>query len=293
MAKIKIVEIFNSLQGEGRYVGVQSTFVRTFGCNFRCPAFGLDHNYDIKVNPEVAKIIEQIPKLKAEGKTIKDLPLVKSGCDSYVAVYPEFKDFSPMLTTDQVVQKIIDTNSQMFGVNKHLILTGGEPMLPGWQKAYPELLDKVQDKIVVDSHPFHVTIETNGTQPMVDSFQKYILENRQIKLHFSVSLKLKASGHTWDEAFQPLALESYLKSNPEFFDFKFVVDREEHMEQIVQLMENDLSQFSTSAVYLMPEGGVKEKYLQNKKKVADMAIKYGFRFSPRLQCELYDNAWST
>jgi len=41
MAKIKVAEIFHSLQGEGLYIGVPSVFLRTFGCNFKCAGFGM------------------------------------------------------------------------------------------------------------------------------------------------------------------------------------------------------------------------------------------------------------
>ena len=39
--KLKVSEIFYSAQGEGRFVGVPSVFLRTFGCNFTCPGFGM------------------------------------------------------------------------------------------------------------------------------------------------------------------------------------------------------------------------------------------------------------
>lgn len=36
MPKLRIAEIFSSIQGEGIWAGVPSTFVRTSGCNLRC-----------------------------------------------------------------------------------------------------------------------------------------------------------------------------------------------------------------------------------------------------------------
>ena len=42
--KLRYSEAFYSVQGEGKYVGVPSVFLRTFGCNFRCMNFGLDRN---------------------------------------------------------------------------------------------------------------------------------------------------------------------------------------------------------------------------------------------------------
>ena len=40
MNKLRYSEMFYSLQGEGRYVGVPSIFLRVFGCNFECRGFG-------------------------------------------------------------------------------------------------------------------------------------------------------------------------------------------------------------------------------------------------------------
>ncbi len=39
---LPIVEIFYSLQGEGRFAGTPSVFIRLGGCNLRCPGFPCD-----------------------------------------------------------------------------------------------------------------------------------------------------------------------------------------------------------------------------------------------------------
>ena len=45
-SKLRYSEAFYSIQGEGRFVGVPSVFLRTFGCNFECAGFGQERgNY--------------------------------------------------------------------------------------------------------------------------------------------------------------------------------------------------------------------------------------------------------
>ena len=43
-AKLRYSEAFYSVQGEGKFLGVPSVFLRTFGCNFRCMNSGLDRS---------------------------------------------------------------------------------------------------------------------------------------------------------------------------------------------------------------------------------------------------------
>ena len=66
MTKLRYSEAFYSVQGEGRFVGVPSVFLRTFGCNFRCMNFGLAKEPNraeklkqgIKYNPEVKELLD-------------------------------------------------------------------------------------------------------------------------------------------------------------------------------------------------------------------------------------------
>ena len=101
MSKIKIAELFYSIQGEGRYMGVPSVFLRTFGCNFKCAGFGMPRG-------QLSTEAEDIARTHKEIETFfkyEDLPLVSTGCDSYASWHPDFKELSPMLTSDAKRQR--------------------------------------------------------------------------------------------------------------------------------------------------------------------------------------------
>ena len=46
-------------------------------------------------------------------------------------------------------------------------------------------------------------------------------------------------------------------------------------------------------IYLMPAGGTTMHYDNNERWVADLAMKHGWRYTPRLQVQLWKNAWGT
>jgi hypothetical protein len=43
----------------------------------------------------------------------------------------------------------------------------------------------------------------------------------------------------------------------------------------------------------MPVGGMADMYNANARKVAEMAMSRGWKYSPRLQVDLWKNAWGT
>ena len=58
MKKIKINEIFYSLQGEGYFAGKPAVFVRFSGCNIRCPFCDTEHQKGVLMSED--EIIEKI-----------------------------------------------------------------------------------------------------------------------------------------------------------------------------------------------------------------------------------------
>jgi organic radical activating enzyme len=285
--KIKVSEIFYSLQGEGRFVGVPSVFLRTYGCNFTCSGFGCKPGEKSTGADEVAKTVELY-------KDFNSLPLVETGCDSYASWHQAFKHLSPTLTTDELVERMLAlTPNNMWQQNNgndvHLVITGGEPLL-GWQRAYAELL----------SHPRmadlkNITFETNGTQHLHEDFKAF-LRNWQLdgigaprEVTFSVSAKLSASGEKWEDAICPEVVNEYQAFGHTYL--KFVVETDDHIHEAVKASDVFRAGGFKGVIYLMPQGGVVKPYDENKLRIANICCEQGWNYSPRLHVDLWGNGW--
>ena len=290
--KIKVSELFYSIQGEGRYMGVPSVFLRTFGCNFKCQGFGMPRGELSTDADDIAEIHGGYP-----FKNYESLPLVTTGCDSYASWHPDFKELSPVLETNAVVNRIMEILPIKRWEDEHLVITGGEPLL-GWQRAYPELLE----------HPSmwrlrEITFETNGTQKLTEEFAKYLTEwtqdihkgsvsaIRPREITFSVSAKLPDSGEKWEDAICPEIVCEYEKVGTAYL--KFVVASEQDIADAECAVAAYRDAGFTGHVYLMPVGGVESVYTLNAKNVALAAMKRGWRYSDRLQVPLFKNEWGT
>jgi 7-carboxy-7-deazaguanine synthase len=282
MSHLKVSELFYSIQGEGRYMGVPSVFLRTYGCNFTCGGFGMPKG---EVSNE-----RDVIAIKAEDYTdYKSLPLVSTGCDSYASWDPRFKHLSPVLTTDSIADSIMDILPHKRWMDEHLVITGGEPLL-GWQRAYPDLLSNEKMRGLKE-----ITFETNGTQELSQDLSVYLQQwkiNREKNaLTFSVSPKLSISGEKWSEAICPSIIRQY--ESVGFVYLKFVIaSKEDAIEADKAVAEFRAGGFR-GPVYFMPCGGVESLYNLNAKNVAIEAMNRGYRYSDRLQVPLFKNEWGT
>lgn len=282
MNQIKISELFYSIQGEGRYMGIPSVFLRTFGCNFKCSGFGMP------------KGMESTERFKINAETIKSyksLPLVSTGCDSYASWDHRFKHLSPFYDIDTIANNIINLLPHNRWLDEHLVITGGEPLL-GWQRSYPELLEHPKMAGLKE-----LTFETNGTQELTKELYEY-LNNQWLgsiressQLTFSVSPKISVSGESRNDAIKPEIVANYETLGYTYL--KFVVSSEEDVQEVLEVKELYRNAGFEGPIYLMPVGGVETVYSLNNKNVAELAMKYGLRYSDRLQVPLFKNAWGT
>ena len=176
----------------------------------------------------------------------------------------------------------------------HVVVTGGEPLLHGEIEA---LLDQLGEE------EYHVTVETNGT----------IHRDTHIDLA-SISPKLASSTPTpdrppaggdadigvWEEKHEQDRLDmDVLTGLVEDYDFqlKFVVteraDVEEATDLVDRLREVTATRLRNTDVLLMPEGMTRDRLNETRDVAAELAMEYGYRYTPRLHVDLWNDAPGT
>ena len=108
MAKLRYSEAFYSVQGEGRFVGVPSIFLRVFGCNFECRGFGQERGNLIPVE-EMPYMTDPRAEKGSEiaYKSIEELPVTPIGCDSSASWAMKYKHLQLTKTIDEVFDHIV------------------------------------------------------------------------------------------------------------------------------------------------------------------------------------------
>jgi len=92
----------------------------------------------------------------------------------------------------------------------------------------------------------------------------------------------------------PNALLTMNKVNNSNINLKFVIRDEEDILEV----ENAVAKYVEAGVkiedvFLMPEGATIEGQELTERAVADICMKYGYKFSPRLHINLFGNSWGT
>ena len=172
-------------------------------------------------------------------------------------------DYEPM-TLGAVMDRIT-----IYGC-KHLVLTGGEPLLH--QRVLAPLLASLKKA------GFFIEVETNGTiAPSAE-----VVESVDC---FNVSPKISNSLVEESVRTRPDALRAFVRSQKAWF--KFVVCDQNDVSEIEQM----LSKFGIprDRVMLMPEGIDAATLLERSRWLVEVCKEKSFRFSMRLHILLYGN----
>jgi 7-carboxy-7-deazaguanine synthase len=230
---MKLSELFYSIQGEGKLMGVPSVFVRASGCNLRC-----------------------------------------TWCDTpYASWAPEGEEAS----VEQIVERV-----RAFLGARHVVLTGGEPMI---MPDIERLCDALQ------AAGYHVTIETAATvfRPV-----KVDLASLSPKLSNSTPSEREggrfARSHEQHRLNLPV-IQRFINAAPDF-QLKFVVAQERDLNEIRSILDR-LTGWTPTDVLLMPEGIDAGTLNDRSAWLAELCRANGFRFCPRLHVLLYGNQRGT
>lgn len=226
--------VFHTVQGEGKYLGVPSVFVRLSACNLRCEWSNGD------------------------GTTTK--------CDTPYSSHEPEKNLKPI---SEVVQDVLKFKC------KHVVVTGGEPML---QQNTVLLINELA------KHGKYVTVETNGTI------------YRDCKAAFwSVSPKMATSCPHTSEHFEShhakrlnlKALSDIVKLHHQL---KFVCNSHHDIEEIKQLISAIATLnggYDCENIYLMPQGVSPEQFDKRLPWIIEAAKENGWNVTDRFHVRVW------
>ena len=295
MEKIRYSEIFYSVQGEGRFVGVPSVFFRVFGCNFHCHGFGQGRDKSKWLKPEEMPYATQD---LSNVKHVSELPVVSIGCDASASWANRYKHLVNWDDVSKIAKDVTAYTPQNKwtcdnGQDVHFIITGGEPML--WQRETQQLLRQPEFNDLKN-----LTIETNCTQPFKENFDKFLhglvagdYTKHPVHITWATSPKLSISGEKWERAIRPDVAKQYASIPNTHLYYKFVVQDEQDLDEVNRARDAYHKADVDADIYLMPMGATQEGQAKTAGQVAEMAMKHGFKYSPRLHVDLFGNKWGT
>lgn len=293
MKKYKYSEIFGkTIQGEGRYTGVATVWIRFWGCNFECSGFGQDNPED-----KSTYILDYQSIDISSIKRMTDLPVFSRGCDSSYSWAKKFAHLANSSTVEDICNQLetflkSESNPDgkflhpVSGQWTHMAFTGGEPMMN--QNAIVDIMVEFERR---NNLPYFVTIETNGTQTIREKFADYFSEYMGMsgELFWSVSPKLYLSGEQWNEAVRPEVLSQYFMSSAAG-QLKYVSNGTDRAWKEVQDATTAYRNTGIDwPVWIMPVGADIEGQNKVAAKVTEGAVERGYHVAARVHTYIFGN----
>lgn len=231
------------------------------------------------------RIAEIFHSIQGEGE-LAGVPSVfvrTSGCNLRCrwcdTRYASWKPEGPDLPIDEIVARVAG-----FSACRHVVLTGGEPMVAAGIHDLAGLLRE---------RGYHLTIETAATVPPEGIACD--LASLSPKLAHSTPRPGEIEPAWIDRhegrRLRPEVLNAWVDSLP--FQFKFVVSDPGDLREIQDVLASIDRDVPPHKVLLMPEG-VDDKSLRRRQgAIAEACLKHGYRFCPRLHVALYGNTRGT
>ena len=246
---IYLVEHFYSIQGEGKYVGTPSLFLRFGGCNMKCEGFGCSETSD--------KGVEVL------------------GCDTVYAVSKEhFSHNWVPITNAEELLNVLEQYELPKAVD--IVMTGGEPLIYTDDSIFVTFLEA----LIKRGH--RITFETNGSMKV--DFEKHGVYKECI---FALSVKLSNSHEPLSKRVRGDIIYS-IASNAKDAFFKFSVDAESINLALEEEINEITIHSPQTQVYCMPLGGSKAEVERNTEPLIEFCKAKGYNFSDRLHIRIWN-----
>lgn len=264
---LPVVEIFTSIQGEGKYMGVPSHFVRVSGCNLRC--------------------------------IFKD-----SICDTpYASFNPETSLYKDMDSLANAFKK----QQELYPRVKHVVITGGEPLLYKkdlelfLSMIYEDdmiitietngtrpILNPLNTSFKVSLYSVSPKLHTSVGKPGIVNGQE--VKEETIKKHDEQRINI------------PVLVDIVTCTTD--YQFKFVYSSRECIDEIKSIyskmtayVENKgywdykffLQNHPNKHTMLMPEGIHSSQLDKNGEEIANICVEQGWTYTDRLQIRIWDD----
>ncbi|MGQ9563391.1 MAG: 7-carboxy-7-deazaguanine synthase QueE [Thermogutta sp.] len=174
-----------------------------------------------------------------------------------------------LLRVDEIISRVHGFSA------RHVVLTGGEPML------FPEVTELTR-RLADDG--YHITIETSGTRAL-----PVVCHLLSISPKLSNSTPSQKDHPRWAAAHErrrhcPQIVRELIRNYP--YQIKFVIERPNDVAEVEDYLK-EVQEIDRSRVLLMPQG-VDQKVLAEKALwLESLCQQHGFRFCPRKQIEWY------
>jgi len=156
------------------------------------------------------------------------------------------------------------------------VITGGEPLI------WPAIGKLTQ---LLHVRGYQMTVETAGIE-----YRKFYCDLLSLSVKLANSLPPKtnpAKRAAHQKLIANLTPIRRLLADHRKYQLKFVVARQNHVDQIKAFLRQ-LDNIDPDRIMIMPQAARRNRYRRLAPAVARWAIQAGWRFSPRLQIELYN-----